>query len=380
MISMKVRLLWVNTQVLQVSSYQRRTFPFAFFNWKSDPNNTFYGMGLGEDLLGVHIDANVTLNRVNKAIEKAAVGRWVYREGSVAKAHLANLSGLQVPFTGDVPPQYILDNSVPNDLLQYVREHEARAYKIAGMTSSQAFGDRVPSGLETGRAVENYFNVESVPFSSQLRKFEYFVEDVSNCNVATGKEIYEGNKKWSVVVPGERDTIESVKWKDVAMDPRDNSYVIRSMPASMLSEMPAARLAEVERLAAMLPSLAANEQRIVDMLGMSDLANFRDLFSAQDENGRAMIADTLRTGKYNAPSPLGMDLTRFIANAQEAEQRAQRMGVEEPKLAQLRLMIRRANELQQKQVLAREMQNLGAVTPAATPTDGSGVMPGAVQG
>ena len=114
----------------------------------------------------------------------------------------------------------------------------------------------MPAGLETGRAVENYFNVESVPFATQLRKFEYFIEDVANANVAEGRQIYEADKKFSIVVPGESKTIEVLKWKEVDLDPREDSYVIRAAPASALSELPAARIGEVERLAMMFPSMS----------------------------------------------------------------------------------------------------------------------------
>lgn len=370
------RHLWVDNALLQTDSYQRRHFPFAFFTWKTDPHNTFYGTGLGEDLLGVHIDANVTLNRVNTAIEFASTPHWVYRKGSVTETDITNAPGSKIPFSGDIAPQYVVPNSVPNDLLMYVREHEARAYKIAGLTSAQAFGERMPAGLETGRAVENYFNVESVPFATQLRKFEYFVEDVANANVAAGREIYEKDKKWTVVVPNKRKTIEVLKWKDVALDPREDSYVIRAAPASMLSELPAARIGEVERLALMFPSMT--EQAKADMLQMSDIENWEDLFTARIENGKAMIDEAINNGTFTPPSPF-MDLPQFIIDANQAEQRGERMKVSEQNLSTLRRMIRRANELEQKKQLARQMQQQGAITPAASPTDESGVSPNSVQ-
>jgi hypothetical protein len=370
------RHLWVNNALLQSDVYERRSFPFAFFTWKVDPHNTFYGTGLGEDLLGVHIDANVTLNRVNTAIEFASVPHWVYRKGSVTETDISNAPGTKIPFSGDIAPQYVVPKSVPNDLLMYVREHEARAYKIAGLTSAQAFGERMPAGLETGRAVENYFNVESVPFATQLRKFEYFIEDVANANVAAGRQIYEENKKWSVVVPGESKTIEVLKWKEVAIDPREDSYVIRAAPASMLSELPAARIGEVERLAMMFPSMT--EKAKAAMLQFVDIENWEDLFTAQVENGKAMIDEALRNNAYTPPSPF-MDLQQFIIDANQAEQRAERMKVPEQNLSTLRRMIRRANELRQRQQLAAQMQNAGAITPAAVPNDGSGQPPTSVE-
>lgn len=371
------RILWVSSAILNAGPYQRRSFPFSFFTWKNDPTNTFYGIGLAEDLYGIHIDANATLNRVNTAIEKASVPRWAYREGTITDAHIRNLPGIKTPYTGEVPPTYYLDNSVPQDLLAYVREHEARAYKVAGLASAQAFGERIPSGLETGRAVENYFNVESVPFATQLRKFEYFIEDVANANVAAGKEISERDKNWSVVLPGDKNTIETVPWKDISMDPREDSFVIRAAPASMLSELPGSRIGEVERLITLLPSLQANEELIAQLLGMSDLENFRDLFTAQRENGQHMIQMALREGKFTPPSPF-MNLGQFIIDATDAEQRAERMGVKEFNIAQLRRMIRVANEKRQKQQIAREMQAGGMITPTSMPTDGTGAPPGSM--
>jgi hypothetical protein len=368
-------VVWISSAVISSEPYQRRTYPLCFFNWKRDPTNTFYGVGLAEDLLGIHLDANVTLNRVNTAIEKAAVPRMAYREGSIADAHLRSVPGLKTPYTGDTPPTFFLDNSVPQDLLIYVREHEARAYKISGLGSAQAFGERVPSGVETGRAVENFFNVESVPFATQLRKFEYFIEDVANANVAAGKEISERDPEWQVVIDNDRHTIESIPWKDIAMDPREDSFVIRAVPGSMLPELPAARLNYVQQLIALVPSLQMNEQLIVKLLGVTDIKSFRDLFTAQKENGESMIGLALRENVYTAPSPF-MNLQQFIIDATDAEQRASRMKVPEPNLATLRRMIRVANALEQQRTIARQMQAMGGITPASMPTNDTGVQPG----
>jgi hypothetical protein len=373
------RYLWINTKVLQAGPYARKHFPFAFFNWKSDPNNTFYGIGLGEDLLGVHLDCNITINRKNTAIEWAAVPHWTYRMGSIKDTDITNMPGTKIPFTGDMAPEYVVPHSVPMDLVMEIREYEQRAYKIAGLAAAQAFGERIPSGLETGRAVENYFNVESVPFVSQLRKFEYFIEDLANVNVAAGRELYERNKKWSVVLETDRDTVEELKWSEVALDPREAAYVIRAAPTSALSELPAARLGEVERLVALLPqTLGTNEQQIMDLLNMPDVRKFLTAATAQKNNGEGMIERALSDGIFTPPSPF-MDLPQFIIDATREEQRAEEMGVDEAKVSTLRRMIRRANELEQVKMRAQQMQGQGMITPAASPMTDTGVSPNAIQ-
>jgi hypothetical protein len=363
------RYLWVGTTVLQQSNYERRSFPFAFFNWKRDPNNRFYGIGLGEDLLGVHIDCNVTINRKNTAIEFASLPHWTYRKGSVTETDITNAPGSKIPFTGDVRPEFVMPPSVPTDLVMEIREYEARAYKIAGLSSSQSFGDRMPSGLETGRAVENFFQVESVPFGEQLQKFQWFVVQVANCNLATGHEIHSVDKKYGVVVPGERGEIEYLKWKDVAMDPREDSYIIRATPSSVLSETFGARLGEVERLVAMDPEMTRAER--YDYLQMPDTKRISDMYTAAKDNGEAMIENALNKNVFTPPSPF-MDLDQFLIDANREEQRASELGVAEPNIATLRRMMRMANVQNRKKKLARALEDQGQITPAAVPTDGTG--------
>jgi hypothetical protein len=75
-----------------------------------------------------------------------------------------------------------------------------------------------------------------------------------------------------------------------------------------------------------------------------------------------------------------MNLGTFIIDCEEAEQRASRMGVNEQNLSVLRRMAMVANAKRQQQQVAREMQSLGAITPAAVPTDGSGQQANEVQG
>lgn len=375
--------LWVNKTILQHEAYERRHFPFAFFQWKKNPRNTFYGTGLAEDLIGVHVDANITLRRVNTAIEAGAVPTTFYKRGSVNPKDLTNAPGAVVPYDGDIPPQTVVPVTVPSDLLNYVREHEARAYKIAGLSSGQSEGNRIPSGLETGRAVQNYFSVESVPFATQLRKFEYFVQDVANANVAAGREVAARNKKWSVVVPGDRHTIEQVPWKDIALDPREDSFVIKATPTSVFSESFAAKLDEVQRTAGLVPSYMT-EEKITEFLGLPDTDRMRDYITEAQNNGEAMISHMLKTGQFVSPTPF-MNLEQFIADGDAAINRAERMNtqagravVPELHISELRRAVRRAREMHGRRKQAALMEQQGQTTPAAMPTDSSGTSPNAV--
>lgn len=371
-----VRYLWCDRVLLQESKWSRRSFPFAFFRWKQDPNNVFYGTGLGEDLLGVHVDANVTLNRVNTAIELMPNPYVLIRKGTETDiVDISNAPGTFIEWSGPEPPQIILPQSVPGDLLQYVREHEMRAYKIAGLSTQE----QESSSLQTGRAVEMQYQTGNVPFGNQLTKFEFLVQDVAECNVATGRYIYEVHGEFSVLLNGKKkNTIQELDWKEVAIDPRESSYVIRAEPVSALSDTFSARLSEVERIVTLFPGMP--EQRIKALLGMPDMESEEDLGTAALKNIDKMVEQAIDEGIYTAPSPF-MDLDLFIIRGNEQEQKAADYDVPENNRQVLRMMIRAANGMRQKQIMAAQLQQQGMATPAAVPqSPQSGQGPTAIPG
>jgi len=371
-----VRYLWCDKVLLQTSTWSRRSFPIAFFRWKQDPTNTFYGVGLGEDLFGVHVDANLTLNRVNTAIELMPNPYVLIRKGTETDiVDISNAPGTFIEWSGPEPPQIVLPQSVPGDLLQYVREHEMRAYKIAGLSSQE----QEPDSLQTGRAVEMHYQTGNVPFVHQLAKFEFLVQDVGECNVATGRHIYDVHGKFSVLLDGDRkNTIQELDWSEVAIDPRENSYVIRAEPVSALSDTFAARLSEVERLQMMFPNMP--EQKKKSLLGMPDMENEEDLGESALNNIDKMIEAALDDGEFTAPSPF-MDLDLLIIRGNEAEQKAADEDVAENNRQVLRMMIRAANGMRQKQIMAAQLQQQGMATPAAVPqSPQSGQGPTAITG
>jgi hypothetical protein len=373
-----IRALWIEQKVLQVSVYNRRQFPFSFFNWKRDPHNTFYGIGLGEDLLGVHIDANVTLNRVNNAIEAIALPIIVTKKGvKVSKAQITNRAGAIWEYEGNTPPQVVMSNVVAGDLLRYVQEHEARAYRIAGLSSAAQLSGGGGS-LQTGRAVENFVASESIPFNEQLRKYENFIQHVAENNFAVGAEIYEQDKSFTVVLPGDQNTIEEAKWSDMEMDPAEASYVIRVTPTSALSETPAARLAEIERMVNI--GMVTDPAVMKDLYNIPDLESHSDYFTAAKRLVDKMADDAINDGIFTAPTP-NMDKGYARIRWTEAEQKAYAYtDVPEENIATLRRMVRRVEELIQIEQAGQQTQAAGMITPTQpVQQPDTGVAPTAIQ-
>jgi hypothetical protein len=235
----------------------------------------------------------------------------------------------------------------------------------------------MPQSLQTGRAVENYFAAESIPFNEQLRKFENFVKHVAENNVATGREIYEHDKTFTVVLPGDENTIQEINWKKVALDPAKESYVIRVTPTSALSETPAARLAEIERMVAI--GMITDPAMMRELFNAPDLESYDDYALASKRNVDRMLELAIDENIFSPPMS-GMDLQYFIIRATQEEQKSYDYGVAEENIATLRRMKRSAEELQQREQASAMSQAAGMITPTVSPQQPqAGTQPNAIQ-
>jgi hypothetical protein len=235
----------------------------------------------------------------------------------------------------------------------------------------------MPQSLQTGKAVENYFAAESIPFNEQLRKFENFVKHVAENNVAVGREIYELDKKFTVVLPGDKNTIQEINWKKVALDPATESYVIRVAPTSALSETPAARLAEIERMVAI--GMIVDPKKMRELFAIPDLESDEDYVTAASRNVDRMLELAIDENIFSPPMP-SMDLQYFIIRASQEEQKSYDYDVAEENIATLRRMIRRAEELVQRQAMAAAANMAGQIMPTQPAQDPqAGVQPNAIQ-
>jgi uncharacterized membrane protein len=113
---------------------------------------------------------------------------------------------------------------------------------------------------------------------------------------------------------------------------------------------------------------------------MPDMENEEDLGESALNNIDKMIEAALDDGQYTAPSPF-MDLDLLIIRGNEAEQKAADEDVPENNRQALRMMIRAANGMRQKQIMAAQLQQQGMATPAAVPqSPQSGQGPTAIPG
>lgn len=319
-------------------------FPFAFFRWNRRLVG-FWGQGIAEQLLGIQVDINRTLQKIQKILHLCSTPRIVKRKSAkIPDAWIRNNIGdiLEVDDPSDVQIQAF--NSVPPELWQHLRDQIARGYEVAGVSQLSA-GARKPSGLDAAVALREYNDIESERFVLVGQAWEEFHLDLADLMLRCAKKIAdrfgeEGEKKqgYRVRVPDKRE-LEFIDLADINLD--DDKYVMQAYPVSRLPSTPAGRQQAVMEWMQAGWVTPEEGRRLLDF---PDLENSSNLAVAAQDAVHAILDRILETGEYIPPEPFH-DLALGVKWAQAKYLRAQLDGYPEERLSLLRDWATQAAEM-----------------------------------
>lgn len=343
--------------------YKRDYFPFTFFRWSKRPIG-FWGQSLAERLTGNQVEINKMLRIIQKSFHLGSAFKVFLEHGSrVAKEHLNNEIGSIVYYTGSKPEFYVPQTIHP----EYFRHLEfliQSSYEEAGISQLSATS-RKPAGIESGRALREYNDIETERFALTSQGYEASFLDSARQYIDLVKEMAEDGVDMEVVAESKK-FIEKIKWSEI--DVENNEYIMQMFPVSMLPHTPAGRLQFVQEL--------VNENYIprefgLKLLDFPDLENYTAMATASIDDLMAALDSILVKGQYMTPEPF-QDLATGIKLFQSAYLRAKTEEVEEDKLELLRIWIESAQALLGKAVQASQ--------PPAQPTpEQEGSAPAQVQ-
>lgn len=370
-------IIFTDSGLVRQAPWTRADFPVMTYRWKERPGDTFHGLSVPEEIMGIHLDMNFTLQQVHEGIEVTGSPKWMIPlNANVDRAEIDDLPGGAVEYSGTVPPQLIQMQQVATDLVGYAQEQEARAYRRLGLDSSTP---NAPSpGLETGRAVRMDFDARSMAFVSALQNWENLYEDFGTKALAAGKQCWERDNSFRVVVPRNKWTVQDVPWKDIEIDD-EAQYTIRVQVGSQLSQHPAGRIDDVNNLVNM--GAVTEQAEIRALTDLADLENSNSKATAALEAVESMCEDMLDEGKDHMPEPYDdLRLCLTVANAEYLKART--CGAPEDRLQIMRNFLDRTLTLMEQAETAAAARQAQVVQGPATPPapDAQGQQPSAIQG
>lgn len=340
----------VDSGTLLDEEWERHGFPFAFLHW--GPRLTgFWGCGIAEDLAPLQADIHKTLVKVQKIMQRCSTARIVKRRSAgIPPEHITNDVADIIEVDDPTDLQVLAMNAVPSELWGHLEAQIRRAYELVGVTQLSASGNK-PAGVDSGRALREYSDIESQRFAMQAQAYERFGVDVARLRIAAAKELAErpgedGEARgYRVRVPDKR-ALEWIDWLDIKL--KDEDYVLQPFPTSSLPRQPAARQAT---LSEWYTSGLIDREQYIRLADFPDLQEHTSIEVAANDDLEKTFDDIVERGRYMTPEPF-QDLARGLKRCQSVYLRSRVEGVPEDRLEMLRRWMDEAAALQAKAMAA----------------------------
>lgn len=334
---------------LNFGDWKRKTFPFATMRYKNRQAG-WYGQGIAEVLVGTQVAINRILrnNDVSQYLHQAPA--WLVEESSaVVSAHLNNDIGHIVKYKG-IPPALQTFAAAHPEMYTQIQTHIQRGYEEVGISQLSAASAK-PAGLDSGKALREYNDIETERFIKLGQQWEQFHLDIVDLSI---DEMKENGVKTTVLAKSGSFT-ETLKWSEVDM-PRDK-YILQTFPTSQLPRSPSAKMQYIIEMrdAGMIDPETAQE-----LLDMPDLQTYANLKFAGRQVIRQAIEKMMDDETYVPPEPF-QDLTYSLNYAQMFYNFAKLHGAEETKLEMLRRYMQQVNGLMSAAVPPAPPEQAGPV-------------------
>jgi len=314
-------------------------FPFAFFHWERRLHG-FWGQGLAEQIQGIQLEVNKLLNVIQRAHHLGGSFKVLIENGSkIVKEHLNNDVGAIIAYTGQ-KPEYVVPPLVPPEIYTHLKTLRDAAYEQAGISQLSA-SSRKPEGIESGKALRAFNDIESERFVTVGQAYEQFYLDLAKLSVECAQDIAKRHRgHYTVKVPGKLDVLE-LDWADIDLD-RD-AYVMQAFPISSLPSDPSGRWQTIQEYVAAGWITKRQGKRLMNF---PDLEAVEGLENAAEDYLTMILDRIVDEGVATPPDPLD-DLVLARSLALEYYQRGKTNGLEPERLELLRVFMQQIDDLQQ---------------------------------
>jgi len=229
-------------RVLFEEEYKKPRFPFAKYVY-SAPLLGYFGTGISEELYSIQTELNRLLATTQQAMRMFANPKIFLEEGSnVSPLKLTNDIGVIVKYRG-TPPIYATNPSVNPDIFNQIESLYQKAYQIVGISQLSAQSQK-PAGLNSGKALDSFHDIETERFSLTARDYEQFHIDCADIMLDVVQDIVEDTGSYPVTAFSRNEGMERIDFKEIQVD-RDG-YVMQCWPVSDFPNTPEGKLKFVQ--------------------------------------------------------------------------------------------------------------------------------------
>lgn len=238
----------INSGELVSEPYTKMRFNFSRIGW-SRRLTGFWSQSLAEQLQNIQLEINKTLWVIQRSLHMAGSFKVLIENGSkIVTEHLTNDIGAIINYN-DTPPQYIIPPPIQQEYFQHLMNLKQLGFEQAGVSMMSATAQK-PAGLDSGKALRTFNDIESERFLKAGRDYEDFHLDVAEVTMDLAKDLYEqleqeGKGKDAKVTYIGKNAVEVITWEEIAPE-EGEEFVIKMYPVSQLPSDPVGRLEAVQ--------------------------------------------------------------------------------------------------------------------------------------
>lgn len=318
----------IENATLFSEEYKHDSFPFVFQRW-TDSLMGFWGIGLGEELLGIQLEINKLLRNIQISQHLMSVPQvWVESSSKVVAAQLNNEIGGIKKYTGN-PPIFQVPPAMSAEVYNHLENLFSKAFQITGVSQLSASALK-PAGIDAAVALREMSDIESERFMLVAQRYEESFMNLARMAINMCKALYEDEGiNINMKAPGKK-SMTAISWKDVSL--KDDQYIMKVWPTSLLPSSPAGKLQKVQE---MMQAGFFDREDAIALLDFPDTEAVTSLITASRDDTLLMISNMLEKGIYDPPEPY-MNLQLAMKLTQSAYIKARMNGYEDDKLELLR--------------------------------------------
>ena len=322
----------------EMEPWPHQFFPFARCQWTPRLYG-YWGQGLAEQLQNIQLEINKLLWVIQRSMHLMGSFKVFIENGSkIVKEHLNNDVGSIISYTG-TPPMYVTPPIVAPEVYQHLQTLKNSAYEQAGI-SQLAASSLKPDGLNSGRAIREYNDIQTDRFHAVAKSYENMFMDVARLSIEVVKMIAAEKDGYEVRVPGKK-SVDSIEWNDIKLN--DDEYVMQCFPVSSLPNDPAGRLATIQEYAQAGFLSPRQARRLLDF---PDLDQVESLANAEEDYLTMVFDKIVDDGDYTSPDPLD-DLMLSKQLCLEYYAKGKANNLREDRLELLRRYLAQISEIEQ---------------------------------
>lgn len=274
--------------------WEKNYFPFVFIK-SSKRLFGFWGQGAVERLQSIQLEINKILWVIQRSMHLHGTYRvWIKTGSKLPKEHINNDIGAVL--VSDEKPEYLSSSFIPQEYFNHLQTLKNQAYEQEGVSQLSA-ASKKPAGLDSGKALREFNDIESDRFTLLGQSYENFFLDAAKLSISVAREIFEEKHTYKVTMPGKKFT-ETIDWKDIDLE--EDEYVMKVFPVSSLPDDPAGRLQTIqEYMQAGILSIRQGRR----LLDFPDLEAEETLDTAREEYLHTILEKMTDDGEYTVPEP-----------------------------------------------------------------------------